>query len=332
MIYGPGNFPADVNPLTGLKVSNPAILDRRPVLVKVSNFPRDGRPHAGLSQADMVFEYYIGEGTNRFLALYYGQDSDKVGPMRSARLADYPLVRDFQGILGYVSADVNAVLPVIISQLGKRAILYAPATFPAIYDDGKQTVTSVFADTAKMTDYAAEKLGIIKKRYPLDGLYFNSTPPNSDHWAVNVTVQYNPVNIGEWRYDPPSGSYLRWIESVDSSNKVTMIPLIDRINNKQLAFANVILLFAYYTEYSPTLHEINLWYNQNGQRAVIFRDGLAIEGKWKSNGPDAPMQFFLPDGSLLPLKPGNTWMVITGLNTKINQPSQGNWLMNFFLP
>jgi len=47
--YGPTNFPDNVNPLTGLEVSNPALLDRRPMMIKVSNFPREGRPHAGLS-------------------------------------------------------------------------------------------------------------------------------------------------------------------------------------------------------------------------------------------------------------------------------------------
>ena len=62
------NFPDNVNPLTGLVVDDPSRLERRPVMVKVSNFPRTGRPHAGLSFADIVFEYYIGYGMNRFCA------------------------------------------------------------------------------------------------------------------------------------------------------------------------------------------------------------------------------------------------------------------------
>ena len=42
--YGPSNFPSDVDPLTGLSVANPALLDRRPMVIKVSNLPRDVRP------------------------------------------------------------------------------------------------------------------------------------------------------------------------------------------------------------------------------------------------------------------------------------------------
>ena len=39
---GPDEFPEGVNPLTGLKVENPELLKRRPVLVKVANYPAEG--------------------------------------------------------------------------------------------------------------------------------------------------------------------------------------------------------------------------------------------------------------------------------------------------
>jgi len=95
---GPVGFPENVNPLTGLVVDDPSILNRRPVLVKVANQPISGRPHAGLSFADMVFEYYIGSGGNRFLALFYGQDADMIGPVRSGRMIDPYLVSLYEGI------------------------------------------------------------------------------------------------------------------------------------------------------------------------------------------------------------------------------------------
>ncbi len=48
---GPTNFPENVDPLTGLQVEDPAILNRRPILIKVQNLPRSGRPQFGLSKA-----------------------------------------------------------------------------------------------------------------------------------------------------------------------------------------------------------------------------------------------------------------------------------------
>ena len=82
-------------------MDDPALLARCPMVIKVSNYPRSGRPHAGLSQADLVFDYYIGEGMNRFAAVYYGSDAVKVGPIRSARLVDVQLAEMYQGILAF---------------------------------------------------------------------------------------------------------------------------------------------------------------------------------------------------------------------------------------
>jgi hypothetical protein len=47
--------PANENPLTGLTVSDPASLRRRPLHVRVGNDP-GARPQVGLSAADMVYE------------------------------------------------------------------------------------------------------------------------------------------------------------------------------------------------------------------------------------------------------------------------------------
>ncbi len=103
-VYGPDEYPAGMNPLTGLEIEDPSLLDRCPMVIKVSNYPRSGRPHAGLSQADLVFDYYIGEGMNRFAAIYYGQDAPQVGPIRSARLVDAQLANMYQGILAFKGA------------------------------------------------------------------------------------------------------------------------------------------------------------------------------------------------------------------------------------
>ena len=44
---GPSNFPLNVDPLTGVEVTDPTLLDRRPMLIKVSNIPRYNPPAMG---------------------------------------------------------------------------------------------------------------------------------------------------------------------------------------------------------------------------------------------------------------------------------------------
>src|SRR5258708_30095693 len=49
---GTFNFPPNVNPLTGEVVADPAVLQRRPLAVNISNAPPLGRPQAGIGDAD----------------------------------------------------------------------------------------------------------------------------------------------------------------------------------------------------------------------------------------------------------------------------------------
>ena len=74
--YGPqiGDFPPGINPLTGLPVTDPSLLDLPAVLLSVPLFPASGRPQAGISFSPLVYEIYIGEGMTRLLVSFYGEE------------------------------------------------------------------------------------------------------------------------------------------------------------------------------------------------------------------------------------------------------------------
>ena len=344
--YGPTDFPDNIDPLTGLQVSDPSILNRRPVMVKVSNFPASGRPHAGLSYADIVFDYGIDGGTNRFLALYYGQDAPKVGPIRSGRYVDADLVPMYQGILAYGSAWAPE-LQKILDVLGKRAFMEGVNTCPAICRDTKLSatpiVTNLFADTAALTTYAATK-GVVQKRYNLDGMAFSSLPPSGGNPGTFLSVNFGPTNQADWRYDEATGKYLRWIEErgpdglavTDANGNLKMIPLVDRDTNQQLAFSNVIMIYATYIKDYEAVYEIPIASQYSYQKAIIFRNGQEYDAYWKSAGPDKPIQFFNTDKQPFELQPGNSYIVIGGMNSQLSQPDPqtdpARWLFYFNPP
>lgn len=330
--YGPTNFPENVDPLTGLKVADPALLDRRPVMIKVSNYPREGRPHAGLSFADIVFDYYTGEGGNRFIALFYGQDATQVGPIRSGRLVDRWLVSMYQGILGLEYAW-PPVYSEILGYLGySRTISGGTNTCPAICSiTNPQTVTSVFANTAEMSKYYANKNNSTNTRQNLDGMAFNTIPPQGGADGVEFTMQFSSKNLGNWRYDPATKKYLRWIEEPQNDGDVILVPLTDRLTDQQLQFSNVIVIFAEIESLSDTdtLHEIHIA-DKKGN-AIVFRDGKKYDVIYKS-GHDTPIQFFDSEMNPFELQPGNTWMHITGLSSVVLDEGSSVWRVKLGLP
>jgi len=326
----PTAIPEDINPLTGLPVDDPARLQRLPVLIKISNYPRTGRPHAGLSSADIVFDYYIGEQFNRFVGVFYGSDSPQVGPIRSGRLVDSQLTQMFRGILVYGNAD-ERVDTVLAKDLGARAIPYKFAPCPPVCGDDTHSVTGVFADSAGVTELARQS-GVVQEKPGLQFATFSNDPPAGGESALQLLVQYSDINRGEWQFDAASGKYLRWIEDGNEGEQLTMIPLVDRNNGAQLGFSNVIVLETFYIEYNRTLHNIDLWNNAGSQKAYFFRDGLKYEGKWHISDHSQPLELIKEDGTPMPLKPGNTWIVLAGISSQITNPQGGRYELHFYLP
>ena len=323
------HFEPGVNPLTGLPIPNPGKLARRPVMVKVSNWPREGRPHAGLTNADLVFEYFIGHQMNRFLAIYYGQDAEVIGPVRSGRLVDAQLGEMYQGILGYGNADPQ-VDEVLVDVLGDRAISFNEAPCPAMCGESTHSATGVFANSAALVDYALG-LGVDNTPPDLRGMYFQDAPPQGDASGAQMRLEYADFSIMEWRYDPDAQAYLLWMEKAVEEG-LTLALMTDRNNDQAVAFENLIVMYAEYIEYAPSLHDIVIQSAVDYQPALLFRDGRLTYATWRVPEPKRPIIFETPDGGPLPLKPGQTWVVIVGQRSLTSQPVGGEWEIYFDLP
>ncbi len=67
----------------------------RPIAVMIDNH-KDAMPQANLNKAYIVYEIIVEGGETRLMALYKGQDLEKIGPIRSSRhyFLDYALEND----------------------------------------------------------------------------------------------------------------------------------------------------------------------------------------------------------------------------------------------
>ncbi len=323
-------FEEGVNPLTGLPVADPALLLRRPVMIKVSNWPRLGRPHAGLSSADIVFEYYIGHAMNRYSAIYYGDNAAVVGPLRSGRLVDAQLAILYHSFLAYGNADPT-VETKLVEDLGERALAFKNLPCPPICGELTHSATGVFVDSAAVTDYVISKK-LDNDPGDLRGMYFTADLPAANALGAFLGFEYANYSRAEWAFDSSTGLYNLSMDTETADGRVVIAPMTDRNDGSQIAFANVVVMFADYIEYASTLHDINLIGNPSYQAAMLFRDGMLIYGTWRVPYPDRPIIFETADGTPMPFKPGNTWIIIAGNHSSVSRLSGGDWEFVFGLP
>jgi hypothetical protein len=326
---GPSGFPSNVDPLTGMIVSDPTLLDRRPLAIKVSNFPRTARPQAGLSKADLIWEFYTEYGNTRFVAMYYGQDAEKVGPIRSARVLDTRLVPHYDAILVHVQAFETVWME--ISKSGIDTINEFPAACPAICRDPDVQIVenSAFGNTVELTKYA-RRIGLLSAGRPnLDGLVFDPAVPADGMEAAGARIYFASATVGQWKYDPDAGRYLRLSETATGS----LEPLTDRTTGDQLAVDNVLVLVVDTFGYSGKIgsgeqFDMDL---STGGKAYFFRDGSMWEGRWQSNGPNVPLQFVDAAGSFFPLHPGTSYLAIVGDRSTGARAASSEWYFYDYL-
>lgn len=342
-VVGPDDFAANINPLTGLSVADPSQLDRRPMVVKVSNNPAIVRPQAGIGAADLAFEHYTEAGITRFSLIFYSQAPERVGSIRSARLIDYELVPMYEGLLAFAGASVgvdkriygsesvaafycnsdeafssclagvNATGPVGSlppSEFAERAykgVLYGR---PYYFRDERIPVPhNLFVNPQALWLLAAENGQA--QRPDLRGMAFHPEPQGTPTGAGQYAQVRYQTTLVEWHYDPPTSRYYR---STDGQLH------LDANTAEQVSAANVAIVYAghYLTdivesEYQGNVNwsvQITVW---PGGDAVILRDGVRYEGRWLRPSRPELLSFQTHDGEIIYLKPGNTWFQLVPL-------------------
>ncbi|MEK7312617.1 MAG: DUF3048 domain-containing protein, partial [Chloroflexota bacterium] len=174
-VIGPETYPAGINPLTGLPADE-ATLNHRPLAIKISNFPRYVRPQAGLSLADIVFEHYAEGGTSRFTAVFYGNNADRVGPIRSARLIDTVIPEMFHAAL-IASGSSSGVLQRIAYKDWADVFVAETNGYgcPILLCQESEDANSLFSSTAAIRQALAAKG--LDTRQPFRGVAYFSQPP-----------------------------------------------------------------------------------------------------------------------------------------------------------
>ncbi|GAB4476005.1 MAG: DUF3048 domain-containing protein [Anaerolineales bacterium] len=331
--YGPTDFPPNINPLTGLPVSDPAMLDRRPLAVKIQLFPREGRPPFGLSLADVVFDFYQNNGMTRLHAIFYGNDYEQVGPIRSARLFDGELIEMYKSIFAFGSADKRILRKLLNADYANRLIFEGALNCPPMCRIDPDGGNYLVANTKEMGPYI-ETRGEKDERQNLDGMKFQHATPAGGTPAVQIFTRFSISAYVRWDYDQASGKYLRFQDTQeDGGQGEAYAPLVDRVTNAQISADNVVILvLPHKYEYKSGNSEI-IDIEMSGEgMAYAFRDGYAYEVRWVRSANDALFTLQFADGTPYPYKPGVTYYVIMGTSSTLDKQEGGIWRFVWSMP
>jgi hypothetical protein len=298
----PGATPAPTRaPLTGLVVDDVAALDHPAVAIKVSDV-RQAHPQTGVERADIVFVEPIGVAYTRLAAVFHSDVPESVGPVRSIRPPDAPLLGPLAPVFGntmgaqwvvdYVDATAN------VDDLGTLRVSGSGAY---VQDRARPRPDDVFAKPSVLLDLS-EFTAAPQPYFS----YASDTEPSSAERAgrpaTSAEVPYGPGWRVTWTYDDTAGRYLRqqpWGPHVTT-------------DGTQVGAVNVLILdVASQTrrigEGSGAPVPVLDLIDASGQ-FIALSGGRSVTGTWSKAGANEPFRLRTDNAGDLLLTPGNTWV------------------------
>lgn len=297
------------SPISGLKCSNPANKDRRPIAVMLAADKRV-RPLSGIGEADMVIEMpVITNMITRLMAVFVCDSPAEIGSIRSARHDYLTLAKGMDAMLAHwggshfaldmlKNKDTVPDLDAMKSSGGaffRKAGIQAPDNGFASYDG--------LLKSAKSFGYRTENKF---EGYP----HRDESASNNRGKAGTLTVGFPGVYRVTYSYDPISNSYLRsWNGNEDT----------DRLTGKRIAPKNVIVVFATSRQIEGQYNDVDI---EGSGSMHAFMEGREFKGTWEKKTKDCAvgddlvcvsserMKFIKENGKEVEFVPGQIWLEV----------------------
>ena len=297
-----------------------------PLGVMVENHV-DARPQSGLSSADVVYEAVAEGGITRFLGVFYCQNAEEIGPVRSARTYFVNFLSEYGGFplyghVGGANTDGPADALGQIESYGwagyndlSEFAIGCPVYCRLESHNGRDVATehTVYTSSQKLWDYAKNKRKITTTNE--DGevwdadftqwLFKEDQPTKGSTQKVHIEFwpSMGSQFFVDWIYDPTTNSYKR-----NLANKSH----VDRNSKKQIAVKNVIGLFMIESSANDGYPDnVHLLYKDKGKgKASVFMDGKQINGTWEKDTRTDRMMIRDDKGNEIKFNRGGIWIQI----------------------
>lgn len=306
----------------------------RPLGVMIENH-QESRPQSGISKSDVVYEAVAEGGITRFLTVFYCNNAEFIGPVRSARTyfldfiseyADYPLYAH----VGGANTDGPANALGQIEKYGWQSyndLNQFSIGFPTFWRDyerlGHEVATehTMYSTTERLWKLAEQrKLTNVDKsgkkwdanfvQYSFKDDAASDSRPASQTISFAFWNGYDDYGV-KWDYDSVSNSYLR----TNGGQKH-----LDLNNKEQLTAKDVVILFMRESRandgYEGNLHML---YGTKGTgKATIFMDGKQIQGTWSKKDRTARTIIKDNTGKEVKFTRGRIWFEILAIGSAVS--------------
>ena len=276
----------------------------RPVAVMIDNDNKDAWPHAGLSDAYLVYEITVEGGATRLMALFNGKDTEKIGPVRSSRhyFLDYALENDaiytHFGWSPRAMSDIPALGVNNINGIYDAAGFWRENKYAGDYHSAftsMEKINSMIKTKGYRTEREKAPLNFAKQPY---------TPDGED--ALDINIPYAGFYTVDYKYDETDKTYKRFLNGNEEKLQ----------EDASIAAKNIIIMYMNEGPLGDGSARINIADVGTGQGYYIS-EGKYTELTWTKKDRAEKTEFKDASGEEILLNPGQTWIQIVPSNKTV---------------
>ena len=272
-----------------------------PVLAVKIDDTNSAHPQIGLEDADVIYIEQVEGGLTRLAAIFSSSIPMRIGPVRSARISDIDILRQYGRVAFAFSGAQKKLLPVI--QGAYLENLGGQSQSSSIYTTDPNR-TPPFAMVLRADLLMAK---IVEKNYQV-------TSANNVGWSFGEAPEGGkPTQMVMMRW--PAAKYLatwshvenRWLLDFNSMPDVAE-------SGKTLGPTTLVIQLVTITdsEYHDKVGGVTPFSQTVGSgRGYILRGGKTFPALWNRASAEAGTQWTLLDGSEIKFAPGQVWVALT---------------------
>jgi len=289
LVSAPVHADGGVSPLSG----RPGGEGKPVVMVKLDNTAL-ARPHTGLREADLVYVEEVEWGLTRLAALYNSSFPKVVGPVRSARISDLEILKQFDSP-GLVFSGANKTLLGAVAK--SNAVSLSPNEMSNYYfrNNKKEVPHNQMLNFGSLVS-KAKGLGVVGDV----GLLFNNEVPTGGSKTKSFLARWASATVGA------TWSKAGWGISVDGYVQK------DYVTKQPVVASSVIIQFVeqYDSKYGDRFGgKTPLARTIGSGNAVILRNGQRFSGTWSRPTAESGTQYVV-NGETFPLPVGQVWVIL----------------------
>ena len=281
-------------PLTGLPMDEDDV-DRAAVTVKVDNSP-EARPQSGIDIADVVYEEKVEGTVVRFLAVFHSRDADLIGPVRSVRSSDPPIVAPLGGVFAY-----SGGIPSFVSQIRKVATAVSEADNADAFKlrSDRRRPYKTYGSSEELRELADDDDDPPPEMFPRlrEGEAF--APDGAP--ASRAVVVFGSRTTAQWDWDAATET---WKRTTNGTPHVVE-------EGGQLAFPTVILQSVPYrgTQFRDTSGgQVDQAVVTGTGKAIVLAAGRRLDVTWSKSADAAVTRYLDATGGEAEIPPGAVWV------------------------